>query len=96
MYIICFFCCVGIHVREGGKQHKLSRDNPRNNSLGVELIAISNECAVIKVLRTNEILTLRKGGRINERMFIYYISDDKHEIILVRLYPILRFYWYSR
>ena len=96
--LFVFISFVGVKFRHGEALLKLSLQEPRNDRLGVELIAISNQCATIRVLHTSEILTVIKGESITSRgnrLHVRHISGDERAIALVKRVTFNRLHFWT-
>ena len=64
----------------------LSSNKPRNNRWGIELITITNQTAMIRIIKTGEIVSANKGNRFEcqsyKGLYLVNISGDKREVEL--------------
>lgn len=69
-----------------GRDIVLSHGEPQSRRWGVELVAISNLSASIKILKTGEIISATKGqqvtGYADKFLYLIEISTNKGEILL--------------
>lgn len=75
-----------------GTKFVLSRDKPLSKKWGIELLAISNQTATIRIIKTDEVISANKGShfksRCYKRLYLNGVSSDTGEIELINYYSI--------
>lgn len=98
--VILFFLRFIIPIGSASIRAKiiLSYKQPLNNKWGIELVAISNQFATIKIFKTGEVVSAKIGNRFEcqhyKRLFLKNVSIEKGEVELgiyfSELYPAIK------